>query len=141
MRSTPSEGKRRRATARKASRAGRKMATSAVNVAVTFRHVDPSDALRQYAERKFTHVVKYLRRAAQIHLILAVDKYRQCGEVTLTTDGLTVTAHQETKDLYAVIDLLTDKLGRQLKSHFGKTTGRKLRAQSTGAAMAEADER
>jgi ribosomal subunit interface protein len=140
MRSRPSEGKRRRAAARTAKRAGRRVASTAVNVAVTFRHVDPSDALRLYAERKFAHVVKYLRRAAQIHLILSVDKYRQCGEVTLTTGGLAVTACEETKDLYAVIDLLTDKVGSQLKSHFGKTNARRMRVPSTGLVMTEADE-
>jgi ribosomal subunit interface protein len=140
MRSMPSEGKRRRSAARKARRAGRRLESSAANVAVTFRHLEPSNAIRQYAERKFTHVVKYLRRACQIHLILSVDKYRQCGEVTLKSGHLAVAAREETKDLYSVIDLLTDKVGRQLKSHFGKNKTRKVRALSTGEVMAEAEE-
>ncbi|MGH7843408.1 MAG: ribosome hibernation-promoting factor, HPF/YfiA family [Candidatus Binataceae bacterium] len=139
MRSTPSGGKRQRAATRKARRVGR-LASSTIAVAVTFRHLEASEAIRRYAERKFAHVAKYLRRPCQIHLILTVDKYRQFGEVTLKSGRLAVTAQEQTKDLYSVIDLLTDKIGSQLKSHVGKSKSRKTRALSTGEVMTEAEE-
>jgi putative sigma-54 modulation protein len=141
MRSTPSEGKRQRAATRKVRRVGR-LASSSINlnVAVTFRHLEASEAIRLFAERKFAHVAKYLRRPCQIHLILTVDKYRQCGEVTLKSGRLAVTAQAETKDLYSVIDLLTDKLSEQLKRHAGKSKSLKTRAPSTGEVMMEAEQ-
>ena len=139
MNSTPNEGRRQRAATRKVRRVGLASSTIKVNVAVTFRHLEASEALRLYAERKFAHVAKYLRRPAQIHLILTVDKYRQLGEITLKSGRLAVTAQEETKDLYSVIDLLTDKICAQLKSHVGKSKTRKTRARSTGEVMTEAE--
>ncbi len=124
-----------------ASRAARKVQTPPVVVTVTFRHVEPSAAIRTYAERKFSHLAKFLKRACVAHLILTIDKYRQRGEVTIKSGHLAVTAQEETKDLYSVIDLLADKVGRQLKSQLGKAKGKKLRALSTGEVLSAAEER
>ena len=129
MRATPGKGKRKRALERKAKRAAR-MAAPELKVEVTFRHVDPTDALRQYAERKFTHVAKALRRSSEAHLILSVDKYRHSGEVTFKSGRLAATAVEENRDLYTVIDLLADKIGRQLKDHAEKITAKKTRVPS-----------
>ncbi len=132
------KGKRSRAVERKARTAARKAKLPPPAVSVTFRHVDSSDALRAYAERKFAHVGKLLKQPSEAHLILTVDKYRQHGEVTLKSGRLAVTAAEETKDLYAVIDLLADKLGRQLKTHLGKSKTKKVRALSAGEILSAA---
>jgi putative sigma-54 modulation protein len=141
MKKLPGEGKRSRATARKTRRAALKSQAPRANVSVTFRHVDPSDAIRVYAERKFAHCARHLKRACDVHLILTVDKYRQCGEVTIKSGRLALAGQEETKDLYSVIDLLADKIDRQLKSHLGRTETRRTRAASTGEIMAAAEER
>jgi ribosomal subunit interface protein len=134
-------GKRVRVAASTAARASRKAQIPPVVVTVTFRHVEPSDAIRNYAERKFSHLGKFLKRACEAHLILTIDKYRQHGEVTIKSGHLSVTAQEETRDLYSVIDLLADKVGRQVKSHLGKAKDRKLRALSTGEVLSTAEER
>jgi putative sigma-54 modulation protein len=140
MKSKPDVGKKSRAIARKVARTAAKRSVPRANVNLTFRHVEPSDALRAYAERKFAHCARHLRRACDVHLILTVDKYRQCGEVTMRSGRLTLAAQEETKDLYSVIDLLADKIDRQLKSHLERAATRKTRAASTGAIMAEEEE-
>lgn len=109
-------------------------------VTVTFRHVDSSDAIRRYAERKFAHLGKFLKRACEAHVILSVDKYRQHGEVTVKSGRLSAAAEQESKDLYSVIDLLEDKVIRQLTRHVEKLAARKVRALSTGEVLSEAEE-
>jgi len=141
MKSKPGEGKKSRATARKVRRTALKRSTPTAKVTVTFRHVDPSDAIRAYAERKFAHCAKHLKRACEVRLILTVDKYRQCGEVSVKSGRLALAAQEETKDLYSAIDLLADKIDRQLKSHLGRTATRKTRAASTGEIMAAEAER
>ena len=74
-----------------------------------------------------------------MHLILSVDKYRQCGEVTVKSGRLAVVAaQQETKDLYSVIDLLADKVERQLKKHLEKIEAKKWRARSAGEVLSAA---
>ena len=134
------QGKRGRAISRKVRRAARIAGAPATQVTVTFRHVEPTDALRLYAERKFAHVGKLLKRACQAHLILTVDKYRQHGEVTVQSGRLSVTAQEETKDLYSVIDLLADKVGRQLKKHLEKFKAKKVRSPSTGEVLSAGEE-
>ena len=134
------KGKRGRATVRKVRRAARIANAPATEVTVTFRHVEPTDAIRMYAERKFAHLGRLLKRTCQAHLILTVDKYRQHGEVTVKSGRLSVIAQEETKDLYSVIDLLTDKVGRQLKKHLEKFKGKKVRALSAGEVLSASEE-
>ena len=134
------QGKRGRAATRKVRRAARLAGAPAAQVTVTFRHVEPSDAIRLYAERKFAHVGKLIKRACQAHLILTVDNYRQHGEVTVKSGRLSVSAEEETKDLYSVIDLLADKVGRQLKKHLEKFKAKKVRSLSTGEVLSTSEE-
>jgi len=134
------KGKATRKAARSAKATVRKAGTSQTVVTVTFRHVEPTDAIRLYAERKLAHVSKLLKRPCEVHVILTVDKYRQHGEVTLKSGRLSVTAEEETKDLYSVIDLLTDKVSRQLKKTIGKRNTRHTRALSTGEVATAAEE-
>jgi ribosome hibernation promoting factor len=134
------QGKRGRAITRKVRRAERIADAPATQVTVTFRHVEPTDAIRLYAERKFAHVGRLLKRTCQAHLILTVDKYRQHGEVTVKSGRLSVSAQEETKDLYSVIDLLADKVGRQLKKHLEKLKAKKVRSLSTGEVLTASEE-
>src|SRR5713101_7542775 len=110
-------GKRNRVVERKLRRREQLKARPVADVTVTFRHVEPTEAIRRYGERKLAHVAKALMRSCTVHLILSVDKYRQCGEVTVKSGRLAVTAQEQTKDLYAVIDLLEANVERQLKKH------------------------
>jgi len=129
-----------RVASSKAERVVRKTPVPPVVVMVTFRHVAPTDAIRTYAERKFAHVAKFLKRTCEVHLILTVDKYRQQGEVTVKSGRLLVTALEETHDLYSVIDSLADKVERQLKSQLGKSKAKRLRAPSTGKVLTVAED-
>jgi putative sigma-54 modulation protein len=134
------QGKRARAENRKLRRIARVADGNLTNVSVTFRHVEPTDAIRLYAERKLAHISRLLKRSCDAHLILTVDKYRQHGEVTVKSGRLSVTAQEETKDLYSVIDLLADKVGRQLKKHIEKFKAKKVRSPSTGEVLSASEE-
>jgi len=140
MNQKAAKGKATRKTARTTKTAARRAQQAQTVVTVTFRHVEPTEAIRLYAEKKLAHVSKLLKRPCEAHVILTVDKYRQHGEVTLKSGRLSVTAEEETKDLYSVIDLLTDKVSRQLKKTIGKRNTRHTRALSTGEAGAAAEE-
>jgi len=136
---TTGKGKKSRAIGRKAKRQQR-LKGAEVAVHVTFRHMEPTDALRQYAEKKFAHLGRVLKRPGEVHLILEVDKYRQCGEAIFKAGKIAATAAEENTDLYAVIDLLTDKIVGQLKKHVEKVKGKKMRAPSTPEVLAAAEE-
>src|SRR5215468_9950088 len=85
-----------------------------MQINVTFRHVDPTPALRTHAEDKLERMVKkYLHRPVDAHVILSVAKERHVAEVTLQADHVTMFAKEETTDLYAAIDLAVEKLEHQ----------------------------
>jgi putative sigma-54 modulation protein len=132
-------GKKSRATVRKARRQHR-LEAAAVAVHVTFRHMEATDALRQYAEKKFAHLGRVLKQPGDVHLVLEIDKYRQCGEAIFKAGRITATATEENTDLYAVIDLLLDKIVTQLKKHVEKVSGKKMRSPSTPEVLAAIEE-
>jgi putative sigma-54 modulation protein len=84
-----------------------------MQISVTFRHVEPTSALRAYAEEKLGRVRKYLRRPVDAHVILSVSKERHVAEISLKADHVTMFAQEETHDLYSAIDLALDKLEHQ----------------------------
>lgn len=89
---------------------------SDVKVSVTFRHTQPTDALKQYAEEKIHRIGKYFYRPLEAHIVLSVDsKERQAAEVELHTHGTTFHGKEENADLYAAIDLVMDKIERQVR--------------------------
>lgn len=96
-----------------------------MRVAVTFRHMDATDALRDYAEEKVRHSERLIRNAIDAHVVLSVNKRRHCAEITLLADHDTFNAKEETGDLYSAIDLAVAKLERQLRKHTTKRESRK----------------
>ena len=133
--------KRNRVAERKVRRREQLKARPVAEVTVTFRHVEPTEAIRQYGERKLGHVARALMRPCTVHLILSVDKYRQRGEVVVKSGRLSVVAAQEeNKDLYSVIDLLADKVQKQLKRHLEKLEAKKWRAPSAGEVLSAVEE-
>jgi putative sigma-54 modulation protein len=102
-----------------------------MRISVTFRHVDPTPALRTYAEEKLARVKKYLRRPVDAHVILSVAKERHVAEITLKADHVTMFAQEETHDLYSAIDLALDKLEHQAQ----KLKARRQRRKGGGRAV------
>jgi putative sigma-54 modulation protein len=95
---------------------------SEIKVTVTFRHTQPTEALKQYAEQKVHRVGKYFSHPLDAHVILAVDaKERQVAEVELHTHGSMILGKEQHQDLYAAIDLAIDKIERQIKKQKAKT--------------------
>lgn len=101
-----------------------------VKVSVTFRHTQPTDALKRYAEEKVHKIGKYFYRPLETHVVLSVDsKDRQLAEVTLQTRRLTIHGREETADLYSAIDLVMDKIEQQVRKYKTKTRLRRRRVK------------
>ena len=89
---------------------------SEITISVTFRHVEPTAALKQYAEQKIHKIGKYFSQPLDAHVILAVDaKQRQMAEIELQTHGTLIHGKEQHEDLYAAIDLVLDKIERQVR--------------------------
>jgi putative sigma-54 modulation protein len=104
---------------------------SEIKVSVTFRHVKSSDALKRYAEQKVQKLGKYFSRSFEAHVILAVDaKQRQLAEIELHTHGMMIHGKEQHEDLYAAIDLVIDKVERQVRKHKEKHKVGRRRAKA-----------
>ncbi len=102
-----------------------------MQIAVTFRHMESSDAVRSYVEEKLAKVKKYIEEPIDAQVVLSVQKkINQRAEVTMVAKGLTMKSAEEKEDMYAAIDLMVDKIERQLKRYKEKL---KRHKGSTGA--------
>ena len=88
-----------------------------MQVNITGRHLEITDALRDYVEEKFDRLERHFDRIIAVQVILQVEKLKQKAEAALHVAGREVVANAEHGDMYAAIDLLVDKLDRQLIKH------------------------
>jgi putative sigma-54 modulation protein len=85
-----------------------------MNLNVSGHHLAVTPAIRSYVETKLDRVARHFDHVIDAHVILTVDKLRQKAEVTLHVRGKELHCECEENDLYAAIDLLADKLDRQV---------------------------
>ena len=89
-----------------------------VPVRITGRHVQVTEAIRNYAESKLGHLHLDYPRIIEAHVILDVEKYRQFAEIILHCNNhITLEATAETTDMYASIDAAIDKIAQQMRKY------------------------
>lgn len=86
------------------------------------KNVEVSDAIREYAERKLGKLGKQLAEPTHVELELAVERNpsiadNNVAEATIWTKGPVLRAREASSDMKASIDLLVDKLERQVKRY------------------------
>lgn len=96
-----------------------------MRISVTFRHLDPSEALKDYVRQKLSKVRKYFDGHIEANAVLSVEKFRKIAEVTVTSGRFTVNCTEETEDMYQSIDKVVDKVERQVKRQRQKVARRK----------------
>ncbi len=84
-----------------------------MQVTVIGRHIEATDALKQYATEKFSRLEKYLPKTMQVTVTLSVvKKVHHIAEAMIKSNGLLIQAHEETEEMYSSIDLLIEKIER-----------------------------
>lgn len=96
-----------------------------MQVSVTFRHMEASDALRNYAVERTSRLTKYIDRPLDGQVTLSVEKFRQIAEVVISANGIRIAGQESHEDMYAAIDLVMDKIERQVKKYKDKITKHK----------------
>jgi putative sigma-54 modulation protein len=84
---------------------------------VTGHHVEVTPSLRRYLAKKLERIGRHFDQVIDVHCVLTVEKLRQTAEATLHVSGSAIHAYATDEDMYAAIDLLTDKLDRCIKKH------------------------
>lgn len=92
-----------------------------MNLTVTGHHVEVTNSMRNYVTDKLRRLQRHSENLFNVHVILTVEKSRQKAEATIQVSGQKLYADTTQPDMYASIDLLIDKLDRQLIRHKEKS--------------------
>jgi putative sigma-54 modulation protein len=99
-----------------------------MQTSVTFKNLDPSEHLKSYVTEKLNRFDKLLDNPAAAGVVLIVEKHRHIAEVNITGDRININGKDETGDMYSAIDMVLDKLEKQLKR-----SKQKIRERRAGA--------
>ena len=95
-----------------------------MQINISGHHLDITDALREYVNEKFTRLERHFDHITSIHVILSPEPKTHKAESTIRITGGELFATAEAGDMYAAIDLLTDKLDRQILKNKEKSVSR-----------------
>ncbi len=108
-----------------------------MQVNVIGRHIEITDALRQYATEKFNRLDKYLPKLVQVVITLSVvKKVHHIAEASIKSNGVLIQASEETEEMYSAIDLLIEKIERRVRRYKEKLVDHKHQTGKTEAAAA-----
>jgi len=92
-----------------------------MNVQVSGHHVEVTQAIRDYVLSKLERIQRHFDQVIEINVILSVQKLKQKAEISVHMPGKDIHVESDDEDLYAAIDLMMDKLDRQIIKHKQKT--------------------
>lgn len=83
---------------------------------ITGRHVDVSDSMRDYAQKRIDKLTVEFPRVDKVHVILDIQKYVNTAEVIAhASRHIRVEAKAQSENMYAAIDEVVDKVEKQLR--------------------------
>lgn len=89
-----------------------------MQLTTTFRHMEASQAVRDYATERLEKVKKYLHREPiAAHAVFSVERnHNHTAELSITLpNGLVIQARETTEDMYSSIDLAGSRIERQVR--------------------------
>ncbi len=109
-----------------------------MQISVTFRQLEPSEALKSYVSDRLKKFKRYLEGPLEAHVVLGLEKFRNLADITIYSNGRVIKGREENSDMYAAIDLVMDKIDMQLKKHRDRI--REVKADRSRPAPAPASE-
>ena len=88
-----------------------------MQIAIRSKNVEVTPAIRDYIEKKIGRLTKYVEGLESAQVTLGVERGRHLVEVTIPHGSLVLRGEEGTGDMYGSIDLVTDKLERQLEKY------------------------
>jgi putative sigma-54 modulation protein len=116
-----------------------------MNLSISGHHLEVTPSIRAYVTQKLDRIRRHFDQVVDMNALLSVDKLEQRAEVTIHLRGKEIYAQAVDADLYAAIDILADRLDRQVikykdkrQSHHHLSMKRELRATDPDALADEA---
>ncbi len=92
---------------------------------IFFRNLEPTDALKNYVEKRVKKFTKILGEDIEVKVTLSTEKFRQIADIIINFKGIVIKGEESSNDMYSAIDLVVDKVERQLKKYREKLKDRK----------------
>jgi putative sigma-54 modulation protein len=87
-----------------------------MNIGITFRQMDATEAVKAHATEKVGRLQKFLRQPMKAQVTVSCQSHLHLVEVDIHAGQHHYHAHEETEDMYASIDKVIDKLERQIRA-------------------------
>jgi putative sigma-54 modulation protein len=106
------------------------------------KNIEITDAIREYVHQKIEKAVSHFQNITNqvdVHLSVARNpriSTKQAAEVTIYANGSVIRAEESSESLYASIDLVADKIARQLRKYKEKRQDHKTQPISTNEIVA-----
>jgi putative sigma-54 modulation protein len=110
-----------------------------MNVSITFRHMDASEAIKKHTAAKLGKLQKFLRQPMTAKVTISVDKLKHVAEARISSGGAHLEAKESSGDMYTSIDRMIEKLDRQIRVTKGAAESRRRTAKAAAGAAEEAD--
>ncbi|MBN2908885.1 ribosome-associated translation inhibitor RaiA [Polycladomyces sp. WAk] len=90
-----------------------------MNYVIRGNNLEVTEALRNFIEKKISRLEKYFDTppSADAHIALSVIHDDHKVEVTIPLQGVLVRAEEKSADMYTSIDLVVEKLERQIRKY------------------------
>jgi putative sigma-54 modulation protein len=88
-----------------------------MNLQLTGHHLEITPAMREYVQSKLIRIRNHFDHVIDVKVTMSVEKLAQKVEATLHVPGNDLHAECIDENMYSAIDMLTDKLNRQVLKH------------------------
>jgi putative sigma-54 modulation protein len=88
---------------------------------VTFRHMEATEALKDYAKEKVQRIKKYFPDPIAVSVVMSTERYNHRADVNVQLhNGLKIAGSEATENMYSSIDLVVAKIERQVRRYKDK---------------------
>lgn len=108
-----------------------------MQISVTARSGDISEGIKEYAAKKLKKLERLLPKIETVQITEQKERAWYIVEITLIANGLLIRSEERGADMRSAIDLVIDKLERQVKKYREKLNDRLHRAGAEAAAEME----
>lgn len=106
-----------------------------MQIVVRGKNMEVTPALRDYAEKKVGKIERFFNIPLTAQVTMQVQRDRHIVEVQVPLNGMLLRGEEASGDMYSSLDLVVEKLEKQIDK-FKTRLGRRLRAAEAGEAPA-----
>ena len=100
-----------------------------MKISIRGSKVTITDSMKEYTEEKLNKLVKYIENSedVQANVIVKIPNHLHKVEITIPLKSCILRAEEEQEDFYAAIDVITDKLERQIRKNKTRLSAKKIK--------------